>query len=150
MSKSKPDLRPRHTPEQLDGLVEMVRREASPVRQFDTGATRNADIDKPDYDGFFSPLVVERFGRYMHKHRLQADGELRAADNWQKGIPQVQYMKSLCRHGVTAWTLHRDWPCVDEKGQPVDLEEALCGILFNTQGYLHELLKAKEERMRAQ
>src|SRR5580698_7792736 len=62
-------------------------------RTFETGATRNLDASKYDYEGFLSPLVMERFGQYMHKHRVQADGSLRDSDNWQKGIPLQAYMK---------------------------------------------------------
>ena len=68
------------------------------VRTFDTGATRDTDDGKLDYEGFISPLVLERFARYMHTHRLQPDGTLRDSDNWQKGIPRDQYIKSAWRH----------------------------------------------------
>ena len=80
------------------------------MRKFKTGATRDNEDTKIDFEGFYHPLVVERFGEYMHKHRVQADGELRDSDNWQKGIPK----------------------------------DALCGLLFNVQGYLYEILKHKE------
>ena len=52
------------------------------MRNFDTGATRDTDKGKNDYEGFYSPLVVEAFGDYMTKHQLQADGKLRDSDNW--------------------------------------------------------------------
>jgi len=113
------------------------------IRTFESGATRDTDENKYDYEGFFSPLVVERFGRYMNKHRKQSDGKLRDSDNWQKGIPRAQYVKSLWRHLVALWTLHRGYPCADEKGAPVDIEDAICAIIFNAMGYLHEYLKAK-------
>lgn len=111
--------------------------EGPSMRTFGTGATRDQDESKPDYEGFFSPLVFERFGQYMHKHRKQSDGELRASDNWQKGIPLTAYMKSLWRHLVDAWKGHRGYASNEV------LEEALCAIIFNAQGYLHELLKGK-------
>ena len=47
------------------------------MRQFETGATRNNDTSNLDYEGFLSPLVIKRFGEYMHKHRLQADEKIR-------------------------------------------------------------------------
>jgi len=115
------------------------------IREFETGATRDTDKNKPDYEGFFSPLTVRRFGEYMNECRKQSNGELRDSDNWQKGIPKDEYMKSGWRHHVDLWTLHRGFSCADEKGEPVDIEKALCAIIFNAQGYLHELLKAKEE-----
>ena len=70
----------------------------------------------------------------MHRHRLQSDGQLRASDNWQKGIPREQYMKSLWRHMMAAWSAHRGLAAGE------DVEEALCAMLFNVQGYLHEHL----------
>lgn len=110
------------------------------VRQFATGATRDTDDDKFDFEGFLSPLVLERFAAYMHKHRLQRDGSLRDSDNWQKGIPTDQYAKSLLRHMMQFWKLHRGLATTDERGEPVELDEALCALLFNVQGYLYELL----------
>ncbi len=109
------------------------------IRQFETGATRDNDIDKFDYEGFLSPLVIQRFGQYMHKHRQMADNRLRDSDNWQKGIPLDAYMKSGLRHMVDLWMLHRGY-----EGREADVEEALCAIIFNMQGYLHEVLKEKK------
>lgn len=107
------------------------------MRHFDTGATRNLDESKLDLEGFFSPLVMERFAQYMHENRIHADGSLRASDNWQLGIPKVAYMKSGYRHFFDWWKEHRGIR-TDE-----GLETALCALLFNVQGYLHEHLKAK-------
>ena len=109
------------------------------IRVFGSGATRDSDGGKPDYEGFISPLVLQRFGQYMHQHRVQPDGQARDSDNWQKGIPLKEYMKSLIRHARDAWALHRGWP----GDATQDIEEALCAVLFNDQGYLHEYLKAK-------
>ncbi len=103
-----------------------------PVRQFETGATRNNDTDALDYEGFLSPHVLMRFAQYMHSHRKQADGTMRASDNWQKGIPVDQYMKSMSRHFMEVWGGHR------EGGAD---EEDLCALLFNAMGMLHEIIK---------
>jgi hypothetical protein len=112
------------------------------LRQFTTGATRNLDNNKLDYEGFLSPLVIEAFAKYMHSHRLQADGTMRAADNWQKGIPLDVYMKSGWRHFFDWWKLHRGVEALSpEDGHKIDKVEALCALMFNVQGYLHELLK---------
>lgn len=111
---------------------------------FETGATRNPDVDKYDYEGFLSPIVLEAFAKYMHAHRHGADGNFRDSDNWQKGIPMPRYMKSLWRHFMDAWTMHRregNWNCSVEPDQMI---EALCAIMFNTMGYLHEFLKRQE------
>ena len=112
------------------------------MREFDTGATRDDDKNKYDYDGFLSPLVLNRYAEYMHKHRIQADGELRDSDNWQNGIPIIQYMKSKWRHFMETWRLHR----LAVKNDPptdysVELTESLCAELFNTMGMLHEIMK---------
>ena len=68
--------------------------EQGPVRTFDSGATRSDEPDRLDYEGFLSPLVLERYAQYMHEHRKRADGTLRSSDNWQRGIPRDEYMKS--------------------------------------------------------
>ena len=101
-------------------------------RTFDTGATRDTAEEKYDYEGFLSPLVINRFGEYMHKHRLQSDGTLRDSDNWQKGIPKDVYFMDL-------WDLHRNG--TDDKATERFTEGALCALLFNVMGYLHEHLK---------
>lgn len=113
------------------------------IRQFSTGATRDTDDGKFDYEGFLSPLVLERFASYMHYHRKQSDGSLRDSDNWQKGMPQSVYIKSIWRHFMDLWKLHRGLPAVGPKGEEVTAEEAACALLFNIQGYLHEVLKGK-------
>ena len=103
------------------------------MRTFDTGATRDTDAGKPDYEGFLSPLAIAAFGRYMDRHRKQANGVPRASDNWQKGIPLDAYMKSMWRHFFEVWALHRagEYPVAQ-------MTEALCALQFNVQGYLHE------------
>jgi len=109
------------------------------VRQFGSGATRDTAENKLDYDGFLCPAVLQRYAQYMHRHRKQSDGTLRDSDNWQKGIPMECYRKSLWRHFWDVWVHFRsDALCV-----PIDpdRQEALCGVLFNTMGLLHEDIK---------
>ncbi len=105
------------------------------MRIFKSGATRDTEDGKFDYEGFLSPVVLERFGRYMHKHREQADGKLRPSDNWQKGIPREAYIKSMFRHFMDLWKEHRGYPSRD------GIEDALCGIIFNAMGYLFEYMR---------
>lgn len=107
------------------------------VRQFDTGATRDDLASKPDYEGYLSPQVLERYGRYMLEHQTCADGSLRASDNWQLGIPKDEYIKSAFRHFMVWWWAHRNPGALKD----TIIEEALCALLFNTMGYLHEMLK---------
>lgn len=107
------------------------------MRNFDTGATRDSDENKFDYEGFINPLVLERFAAYMHKHRFQADGKMRDSDNWQKGIPKDAYMKSMFRHFMDVWKNHRGIPSED-------LEESLAALMFNVMGYLYETMKEND------
>ncbi len=111
------------------------------MRKFETGATRDTEEGKLDYEGFLSPLVLERYSEYMDKHRKQADGKLRDSDNWQKGIPIVTYIKSLWRHFMDLWKEHRGY------GSRDGIEEALCGIIFNSMGYLFEILNDNEKQL---
>lgn len=104
----------------------------SSVRTFATGATRDQDETKLDFDGFLSPLAIQAFGRYMHRHRQQSDGQLRDSDNWQKGIPREVFRKSAFRHFLEWWELHR---------AGADTTEQACALLFNIMGDLHESLK---------
>lgn len=105
------------------------------MRLFDTGATRDDDTNKPDYEGYLSPLVIESFGAYMLKHQWQADGKKRDSDNWQKGFTFDVYMKSMWRHFMAVWKGHRGYSSREKK------IEDLNALLFNVQGYLHEELK---------
>lgn len=109
------------------------------IRHFETGASRDGDAEKWDPEGFLSPRVLRAFCAYMHRNRTMADGSLRASDNWQRGIPLDVYMKSLLRHVMDLWALHRGVPAVrPETGQPATVDEALGGLLFNAMGYWHE------------
>lgn len=109
------------------------------MREFATGATRDSDENKNDYEGSLSPEVIECFGNYMTKHRKQADGSLRASDNWQKGIPKDAYIKSAWRHFLDLWKAHRGLSIKE------GIKDALCALMFNTMGYLHELLKEEKK-----
>jgi hypothetical protein len=111
------------------------------IRKFDTGATRDIDFDKFDFEAFLSPLVIEEYGRYMHGKRKLADGSMRDGDNWQKGIPLDAYMKSGMRHQMDWWKHHRGYPDLATE----DEIDTLCALLFNVQGYLHELIKARRQ-----
>lgn len=109
------------------------------MRTFDTGATRNNDQTEPDYKGFYSPQVMQAFAQYMHDNRYQADGTMRDSDNWKKGIPMDAYMSSGFRHFM-------DWYSEHEGAESREgMVKALCGLLFNVQGYLHEYLKSNEQ-----
>lgn len=109
-------------------------------RTFETGATRDTAEGKIDYEGILSPLVLERFGQYMHAHRVQSDGTLRDSDNWTKGMPRREYMRSMWRHFMDVWYLMRGHP---ELSTTPNIEDALCALLFNVMGLLHEILERR-------
>lgn len=109
------------------------------VRTFDTGATRDTEDGKLDFEAFLSPLVLKIYADYMHKHRKRSDGTMRDGDDWQRGIPTDVYMKSLMRHVMDLWLMHRGEP--DESRANTD--EALCGIIFNAMGYLFNYLMGR-------
>lgn len=113
-------------------------------RTFDTGATRDTESGKLDLEGFLSPLVLKRYAKYLHGHRTMKDGSTRDSDNWQKGIPFDVYMKSAWRHFIDMWSYHRGWLVGNT------FEDAMCGLLFNVMGYLHEHLKAQTSKGQAE
>ena len=108
------------------------------VREFDGGASRNSDEGKLEYAGFNSSVVDLAYAKYMHKHRFLEDGTMRDSDNWKKGIPQKQYIKSLVRHTMDVWLENRGYKSRDGK------IDAICGVLFNAQGWLFEELNKEE------
>lgn len=110
-------------------------------RTFETGATRNSKLGKLEYKGFNCPLVMKRYAQYMDSHRMQEDGTERAADNWKKGIPTAEYTDSMFRHfmDLYLWELGYPEECT------ADIEDILCAIIFNANGYLHEVLKTNKE-----
>lgn len=127
------------------------------MRTFATGATRDTAEDKLDYEGFLSPLSLEAFAQYLHFHRIQSDGTPRDSDNWQRGIPQDTYMKSLWRHFVDLWKAYRTatgWRFrtpitdVEVRAQRMGMIWALAALMFNVQGLMHELLRDDPQLMK--
>jgi len=107
------------------------------MRRFKSGATRDNNEGKFDFEGFLSPLVLEAYAKYMHKNRLQADGKLRASDNWQKGFGDNHLdvcIKSLWRHFLDLWKEHRGYKSRD------GIDDAIGGILFNIMAYYYWIL----------
>lgn len=116
------------------------------IRKFETGATRDANNNKLSYEGFFSPIVLQAFAEYMHKHRSMPDGSFREPDNWQKTYGENHYatcMDSLLRHVMDLWLEHRGFKSRE------GVEDALCGILFNTMAYYYKLLIDKHSTKKA-
>lgn len=128
-------------------LDKKVRSMTDKVKEFDTGATRSSSENRYDPEGYMSPLVEERFCEYMQMHQYQADGAKRDSDNWQKGMPLVTYMQGLKRHVLHMWTRHRGYHVLDDQAG-ANIEEDLCAIIFNAQGYLHTLLAKRQARLK--
>lgn len=112
------------------------------VRTFATGANRDIDVDKLDFEAFLSPLVLQNYAVYMHAKRKLADGSMRDGDNWQKGIPVDAYMKSLARHWQDLWLHHRDLADLAVEDYPT----TLAAMMFNVMGAYHEYLKAERAK----
>lgn len=112
-----------------------------PGRTFASGANRNSDEGKLDYEGFEHSLVRKRFAEYMNSHRRLEDGTLRASNNWTKGMPRCQYLKSLSRHFMDVLLILQGFP--SEATEP-DLVQALCACKFNTDGLLLEAILGRE------
>lgn len=113
------------------------------MRTFDTGATRDTAEGKPNYGGYLSSLALRCFGRYMLKHETQADGKKREPGNWKKGIPERVYYESLLHHTLEDLMALMDG--LPAREPSTTKKEALCAILFNAQGMLHEILKQELE-----
>lgn len=107
------------------------------LRKFSTGASRDSEEGKLDFEGALSPIVLKRFAEYMLCHTKQGK-EIRSSDNWQKGMSKESYMKSGWRHFHDWWMEHRGYKSRE------GLEDAICGVIFNSMGYLFEILKEKE------
>lgn len=110
------------------------------MRVSSTGATRNDDNGKIDYR-YKSAVVSRAMGEYMHAHRKQKDGKIRAADNWKHGMPLEWYLKSFRGH-LEDFELIMEGHKVTEGDKPVSLWHALFGLLFNLTAFMHELIIA--------
>ena len=116
----------------------VIEEESKPtMRTFETGATRDSNEDKLDYKGFLSMIAIKQFAEYMHSHRKQADGSMRASDNWRKGIPVSAYEESMTRHVF-------EWLQALEAGDRDKAFEIAPAIFFNLQGFMHEEGKLRQ------
>lgn len=104
------------------------------IIRYEQGATREGEDDKLDIEGFLSPLVIEAYSQYMHFNRKLPDGTMRSGSDWQNGMPFNRLMRSMWRHFKDCWMEHRLW--TTKEGRVF----ALCGLLFNTIAYLHQVL----------
>jgi len=109
------------------------------MRKFETGATRSPIGDKLRYADFLDSRVIKRYCQYMHKHRVQADGQVREPNNWKKGIDRASLVDSLNRHQMDVLMWYHGYE--DEMEEPI--EEALCAVMFNTMALLDAVLKSE-------
>jgi len=115
------------------------------MREFPSGAKRDTDEGKVNYIKSFSPLVLQAYGEFMLKHNSQRDGEKREEDNWKKGFGTQSFMESKMRHIIEG-----TWMIFDGFSNK-DIVDALCAELFNTMGFLHEVLvKRREEKLKSE
>lgn len=122
-----------------------------PQQGFATGATRSTNEGKVDYEGHLNPDVLAVFGEYMHAHRVQRDGQLRASDNWQKGIPTYRYVKSLIRHTFEFWRMWRGTVVRNpDSGAHFTFREVLSAMLFNVMGIIFEATQRHPEFLDSQ
>jgi tRNA isopentenyl-2-thiomethyl-A-37 hydroxylase MiaE len=122
------------------------------LRTFASGATRDTATNKIDPEGFLDPLVVAAFSEYMDRHRVQTDGTLRDSDNWKKGFTPAAILKSMWRHFLDLWLLHRGYAprsadhltLFSAKGMEAVKQEILCALWFNVQAYLREVILQRD------
>lgn len=114
------------------------------IRKFETGAIRDTNEGKYEYARHLDSRTLRRYIAYMHAHRNLPDGSVRAPDNWKAGMGDT-YVDSGFRHWMDVWEIEQYGSATDHRtGKPIDLEEALCGALFNCFGKLFEVLRAKD------
>ena len=111
------------------------------MRKFETGATRSPIGDKLRYADFLDSRVIKRYCQYMHKHRVQADGQVREPNNWKKGVDRASLVDSLNRHQMDVLMWYHGYE--DEMEEPI--EEALCAVMFNTMALLDAVLKEQDK-----
>lgn len=156
----------------------MTTKDNGTLRTFASGATRDTASGKLDPEGFLDPLVILAFSEYMDRHRVQSDGSLRASDNWKAGFPRAQTMKSLWRHFLDLWLLHRGHPPVSkdhrafydesfannrpsagydgsmnvacDRAIEATRREVLCALYFNVGSLLREVILGRSIREEAE
>jgi hypothetical protein len=126
----------------LNRILEVAeKQDEAQNRYFEKGAYRDTDRGKNEYTKFLHPLVVEAYGDYMTKHRVQSDGVVRAADNWRTGFGDDHKrvcLESAFRHLLDVWKELEGYESRD------GIDEALGGLFFNT---LALWAKVLEERV---
>jgi len=102
----------------------------SDKRQFETGAVRDVDNNKPDFIESISWIALGRYALYMRSKE-----ERYGRGNWKKGIPIEEYEKSLMRH------LHKYLANKYDGASLEPEEDHLSAAMFNLFGLMHETIK---------
>jgi hypothetical protein len=115
------------------------------LRMSESGAIRNSDVGKINYQGALSPLILEAYGKYIEKHSLLPDGTRRNNKNWQKlfGTPEEHRqvcIESAWRHFIDVLMEHDGYDSRD------GIDEALGGLMFNVQAYWFSLLIERKKK----
>ena len=112
------------------------------MRTFESGATRDTNDGKLNFAGFLSLPALTQYAKYMSMNRLQSDGGIRDADNWKAGFPIESYVESAFRHYLDWLKYHQS----DNRTPEMNNEgiAAVCGLIFNAMGFLHEWLKGAD------
>jgi hypothetical protein len=105
------------------------------ITQFKTGAIRDSQEGKTDYNETISWTALNRYARYMTGKKAKY-----GAGNFKKGIETWSYVQSMLRH-VDKWMRNTYEEGNDEKD-----EDHLSAIVFNVFGIMHneEMAKLKK------
>ena len=99
---------------------------------YPSGATRDSEEGKLDYQGALSIEVLDSFVQYMDRHREMSPGSFRGMGNWKQGMPWARLMRSLTRHHFAVWR---------NDGQKLD---DLHAVLFNTMALIYQQLTKED------
>lgn len=96
------------------------------ITTFKSGAIRDNQEGKPDFNETISWTAFNRYAKYMTGKKAKY-----GAGNFKKGIPTSSYVASMLRH-VDKWMRN-----TYENGQDELNEDHLSAIVFNVFGIMH-------------
>lgn len=96
------------------------------VTHFESGAIRDSQEGKEEYQEAISDLTLRRYALYM-----LSQAKKYGKGNWKKGISSESYSNSLDRH-LNKYRIKKNWGIDIEPGV-----DHLSAALFNLQGLIH-------------
>lgn len=93
---------------------------------FPSGAIRDSQEDKPDFNETISWTAFNRYAKYMTGKKSKY-----GAGNFKRGIPTESYVKSMLRH------VDKFMRNTFENGDDEKNEDHLSAIVFNVFGIMH-------------